>query len=210
MSSDENQNLKDLLDFTENNEENDTIKDENLMDKVNNNYKRIIGNYSRKYSFEEFVDDLSKNQRKILQNEISDKIRKIYTDKLSEAKTQLEFYQMFDNLWDKLSQNAEHNVNILSNEAAEKLDLIQLTVKNALKYNLEWMNINGFIAKKVDDAIYNKMCEETNEKLTEQYRTSIGERMASVKNNLNNNIAYLCCVAYELFETFEVEQMPEM
>ena len=210
MSSDENQNLKDLLDFTENIQENDAIKDENLMDKVNNNYKRIIGNYSRKYSFEEFVDDLSKNQRKILQNEISDKIRKIYTDKLSEAKTQLEFYQMFDNLWDKLSQNAEHNVNILSNEAAEKLDLIQLTIKNALKYNLEWMNINGFIAKKVDDAIYNKMCEETNEKLTEQYRTSISERMASVKNNLNNNIAYLCCVAYELFETFEVEQMPEM
>ena len=139
----------------------------------NDGYRRVIGTYKRQYSFEEFIDNLSKNQIRELRDSISDEKRKKYFSYFKNVNNKRDFYVLFDQLWDKITEDKLAKEDAINNNANDKLALIKTSIKVSLKYSLEWLNINGFLAKKIDNPIFEKMINESYVNLTDEYTRSI-------------------------------------
>ena len=172
---------------------------------VNDRYRRIIGSYTRLYSFEEFIDNLSKNQIRELRDSITDNQRQTYLKYFDNVNTKLDFYKKFDELWNRLTESKLVKEKDLNNKANDKLTLIKTSTKLSLKYCLEWLNINGFLAKKIDNPIFEKLINESYLNLTDVYVKTVQSEINGLKVELNNELAVLCYLGHEFYETLDIE-----
>lgn len=171
----------------------------------NDRYRRIIGSYTRLYSFEEFIDNLSKNQIRELRDSITDNQRQTYLKYFDNVNTKLDFYKKFDELWNRLTESKLVKERDIDNRANDKLALIKTSVKASLKFCLEWLNINGFLAKKIDNPIFDKLTNESYINLTNTYVQTIKNEINKLNIDLNNDLAILCYLGHEFYETLDIE-----
>lgn len=176
--------------------------------KLQDDYKEpvaTIGEYKRKYSFENVIYSLTKKDRAEIAKLITDNEREKFLNIVLKINTQLEYYQLFDKEYDillKKQGNLELETNAILKEVEMELKQFDKIIRFIMLSLNDWLNIKGYLAKELSVQDWGNYTATAYKQYGEETENNAVKKIQELRKSSEEKIIKTNYLFFEYYDTF--------